>query len=215
MKPHAAVAANAVLTNVDGGVYGFARIGTALIAATSHGALRSTTDGKTWSEVQSLPAQEWRFVAASRVAVVVANLNAVQISIDGGNTWRAVALPPKVSQVSALSVDGDGEVWLGDRDGVYVSGDYGATWQAPSNMVVRLVNSIFYDEQADRMLVTAKDPSTVAYSVDVKSKRGTGLETGWSLRFVRPVGDHLVAATLFDGMVVQPRMVDSAEIAKH
>jgi photosystem II stability/assembly factor-like uncharacterized protein len=214
VKPRAATA-NAVLTNVDGSVYGFARIGTTLIAATSHGALRSTTNGTAWSEVQSLPAQEWRFVAASKAAVVVANLNAVRISTDGGNTWKAVALPPKVSQVSALSVDGEGEVWLGDRDGVYVSADQGATWQAPLNMVVRLVNSIFYDEPTNRMLVTGKDPSTVVYAVDIKSKQGTGWETGWSLRFVRPVGDHLVAATLFDGMVVQPRMVDSAEIAKH
>jgi photosystem II stability/assembly factor-like uncharacterized protein len=214
VKPRAA-AASVILTSVDGNVYGFARIGTTLIAATSRGVLRSTSDGKTWSEVQSLPAQEWRFVAASKVAVVVANLNAIQISTDGGNTWKAVVLPAKVSQVSALSVDGDGEVWLGDRGGVYVSADQGATWRAPSNMIVRMVNSIFYDEQANRMLVTAKDPSTVVYAVDVESKQGTGLETGWSLRFVRPVGDHLVAATLFDGMVVQPRMVDSAEIAKH
>jgi hypothetical protein len=29
------------------------------------------------------------------------------------------------------------------------------------------------------------------------------------------MGDHMVAATLFDGIVVQPRMVDSAEIAQH
>jgi hypothetical protein len=43
----------------------------------------------------------------------------------------------------------------------------------------------------------------------------TSWDTGWSLRFVRPVGDYLVGATLFDGIVVQPRMVDSAEIAKH
>jgi hypothetical protein len=34
--------------------------------------------------------------------------------------------------------------------------------------------------------------------------------SGWKLRFARPVGDHLVAATLFDGVVIQPRMVDSA-----
>jgi hypothetical protein len=29
------------------------------------------------------------------------------------------------------------------------------------------------------------------------------------------VGDYLVGATLFDGIVVQPRMVDSAELEKH
>jgi hypothetical protein len=39
-------------------------------------------------------------------------------------------------------------------------------------------------------------------------------DTGWSLRFVRPVGDHLVAGTLFDGIVVQPKMVDSPEPAE-
>jgi len=33
------------------------------------------------------------------------------------------------------------------------------------------------------------------------------------LRFVRPVGDHLIGATLFDGMVLQPRMV-ATEIPK-
>jgi hypothetical protein len=39
-------------------------------------------------------------------------------------------------------------------------------------------------------------------------------DTGWNLRFMRPVGDHLAAATLYDGIVVQPRMVDSDELTK-
>jgi len=34
-------------------------------------------------------------------------------------------------------------------------------------------------------------------------------DTGWNLRFARPMGDHLIAATLFDGIVVQPKMVIS------
>jgi hypothetical protein len=29
----------------------------------------------------------------------------------------------------------------------------------------------------------------------------------------RPVGDHLVGATLFDGVVVQPRMVATREVS--
>jgi hypothetical protein len=32
-------------------------------------------------------------------------------------------------------------------------------------------------------------------------------DSGWNLRFARPMGDHLIAATLYDGIVVQPRMV--------
>jgi hypothetical protein len=38
---------------------------------------------------------------------------------------------------------------------------------------------------------------------------------GWSLRLARPVGDHLVGATLFDGIVVQPRMVASKEVSSN
>ena len=41
----------------------------------------------------------------------------------------------------------------------------------------------------------------------------TSWDTGWNLRFLRPVGDHLVAGTMFDGIVVQPRMVESPDPA--
>jgi hypothetical protein len=65
------------------------------------------------------------------------------------------------------------------------------------------------------MLITAYEPKTEAFAVDLASMRVTTWDTGWKLRFVRPMGDHLVAATLFDGIVVQPRMVDSALVAGH
>ncbi len=207
--------AGPMLKDFDGSVYGFALNGETLFAATSQGVLRSTSNGLTWKETPALPADDWRFVAASKTAVVAASLNAARISLDGGSNWKPVALPPQAKQVTALAVDDEGQVWIGDRDGVYVSGDKGATWQSPAHMYVRSVISIFYDAQTERMLVTARDPATVAYAVDIKSKQSNSWETGWNLRFLRPVGDHLVAATFFDGIVVQPRMVDSAEIAKH
>jgi hypothetical protein len=34
-------------------------------------------------------------------------------------------------------------------------------------------------------------------------------DTGWRLRFARPMGNHLLAGTLYDGVVIQPKMVDS------
>lgn len=208
-------AAPALVSDFDGSVYAFASAGNNLIAATSQGVLRSTSSGATWSFAGSLPMQDWRFAAASRSKVVVGGLKAADVSMDAGMTWRNLPLPPNVSLVMALAVDAQGEVWIGDRDGVYVTADNGASWQTLSRLVVRSVNNIFYDEQANRMLVSARDPATVAYAVDVATKQVTSWDTGWNLRFVRPVGDHLVAATLFDGMVVQPRMVDSAELAKH
>ena len=60
------------------------------------------------------------------------------------------------------------------------------------------------------MLLTANGTGTLALSVHLPDRSGKVWETGWNLRFIRPVG----GATLFDGVVVQPRMVDSAEMSK-
>ncbi|HEY4379681.1 MAG TPA: hypothetical protein VGN01_05005 [Acidobacteriaceae bacterium] len=212
-KVHAA--APAVVMNFDGSVYGFAQSGDTLFAATSQGVLRSASSGVTWSAIAPIAAGEWRFVAAAKQNVVAANLGTVEMSIDGGDTWKPVAVPPKVTQVLALCVDAHGGVWVGDRDGVYFSADKGANWQTLTNLYVRNVNSLYYDEAADRVLVTTNEPATTAFAVQTVSKQVSSWDTKWNLRFMRPVGDHLVAATLFDGIVVQPRMVDSAEIGKH
>jgi photosystem II stability/assembly factor-like uncharacterized protein len=210
-----AAAAPAVLKDFDGSVSSFALSGETLYAASSIGLLRSASSGLTWTLVSSIPPDAWRLVSAANGTVVAASLGAVEMSTDGGNTWRPVALPAKINQILALSVDGQGDVWIGDRDGVYFSADKGTTWRTPVNLVVRNVNSIFFDEHANRILVTAYEPATVGFAVAIPSMHVTSWDTGWDLRFLRPVGDHLIAATLFDGIVVQPRMVDSAEVAKH
>jgi photosystem II stability/assembly factor-like uncharacterized protein len=203
--------AGAVLKSFDGSVYGFALSGETMFAASSEGLLRSASSGVAWSMAPAVPVDEYRFLAAAKSNVVVASLNAVELSVDGGATWQAVALPPKVTQVSALSVDGQGGVWVAGREGVYHSTDKGASWQTPKGLYVRNANCIFYDEAAGRMLVTSGGPVTEAFAVQLPTMQVTSWDTGWNLRFVRPVGDHLVAGTWFDGMVVQPRMVDSPE----
>jgi photosystem II stability/assembly factor-like uncharacterized protein len=203
----------AVLKNLDGNVYGFARVGDTLYAATSQGLLRSVSSGTAWSVVAPIPLSDVRFVAAEKETVVAAGLSALAMSADGGKTWQTVALPEKVRQLSAIAVDGRGGLWVGDKDGVYCSGARGAHWQAVTDLVVRKVNSLYLDEQANRMLVTANEPVTEAFAVEIPSLRVKSWDTGWNLRFLRPVGDHLVGATLFDGIVVQPRMVDSADAA--
>ncbi len=201
--------------NFDASVYGFAVSGETLFAATSEGVLRSASSGVTWSAVSSIPADEWRFVAASKAVVVAGSLHALEMSVDGGKTWLAVAPPSLARQVTALAVDGQGRVWVGDRDGVYFSTDQGASWQTLKDLYVRNVNSIFYDEASSRVLITSNGPATEAFAVQLPSMQVRWWDTGWKLRFLRPVGDYLLGATLFDGMVVQPRMVDSPEIAAH
>ncbi|MEO6910721.1 MAG: hypothetical protein ABI158_07340, partial [Edaphobacter sp.] len=57
--------------------------------------------------------------------------------------------------------------------------------------------------------------NTIVYAVHLPDRTVKYWSTGWSLRMARPVGDHLVGATLFDGIVVQPRMVASQEVPSH
>lgn len=220
-KPRAAAA-----KSFDASVYGFAVSGETLFAATSQGVLSSPSSGMTWAVVPSIPDDEWRFVAASKGVVAVASLHALEMSIDGGKTWKAVAPPSLARQLTALAADGHGNMWAADRDGVYFTTGLGASWQTLKDLYLRNGNSIYYDEASDRVLVTSNGPVTEAFAVQLPSMQVRWWDTGWKLRFLRyvpkdngkteseaPVGDYLLGATLFDGMVVQPRMVDSPEIA--
>ena len=137
------------------------------------------------------------------------------LSSDDGQKWEPVRLPVTMEQLAAVAVDDAGGLWVAGREGVFVSQDRGATWQGVKNLPIRDVNSLFYDEASQRMLITANSKNTFVFAVHLPDKGVHYWNAGWNLRLVRPVGDHLVGATLFDGIVVQPRMVDSSEVAGH
>ena len=205
----------AVSKSFDGSIYGFALAGDTLFAATSQGLLSSSSNGQSWALVSSVAIDEWRYIAASKANVVVATLDDLAISFDGGGSWHALARPEKLSQITALSIDAAGDLWVADRDAVYYSTDRGTNWHTLPDLYARNIDSIYFDETANRMLITSIGPTTDVFAVAVPSMRVTWWDAGWKLRFVRPVGDYLLAATLFDGIVVQPRMVDSSELAQH
>ena len=199
----------------DANVNAIARAGDTLYAATSEGLLRSVTAGESWKLVDGLEKDNWSFVVTARSWVVAATLRSAMLSLDGGQMWEPLNLPATLEQVAAVSVDDDGGLWVGGREGVFVSQDKGATWQSLKGLSVRDVNSLFYDQPAQRMLITANSKNTIAFAIHLPDRAVHYWNTGWSLKLVRPMGDHLVGATLFDGIVVQPRMVDSSEVARH
>ena len=199
----------------DANVNAIARAGDTLYAATSEGLLRSVTAGENWKLVDGLEKDNWSFVVTARSRVVAATLRSAMLSVDGGQTWEPLNLPATLEQVAAVSVDDDGGLWVGGREGVFVSQDRGATWQSLKGLSVRDVNSLFYDQPSQRMLITANSKNTIAFAIHLPDRAVRYWNTGWSLKLVRPMGDHLVGATLFDGIVVQPRMVDSSEVARH
>ncbi len=193
----------------DGAVYGLTTAGDTVLATTSDGLLVSVDDGITWSHAGPEDSAEWRFLAAAKKDVVAASLHTVAYSADAGKSWQPVIVPTGLSQIGAVAVEPSGELWVGGREGVYVSSDGGNNWTTPTNLSVSSVNSIYWDAGTDRMLVTTGSYSNVVFVVQLPSLKVTYADTGWNLRFARPIGDHFIAATLFDGIVVQPRMIAS------
>ena len=198
----------------DGSVYSIASAGDTLYAATSEGLLVSRTAGETWSRVEAVSAQELLFVSVAKRVIVASGLKSAVSSVDGGKTWAEMKLPEDLTQIASIAVDDAGGIWMGGREGIFVSTDDGTTWAPINKLAIREVNSIFYDRASERVLITAGGKSTMVFAVHQTDRSVQYWDTGWKLRFARPVGDHLIAATPFDGIVVQPRMVDSSLVGK-
>jgi hypothetical protein len=185
-----------------------------MYAATSAGVLVSADNGQSWNIAADPQGHVWYVIAGQKGTVFAASLSKVALTNDGGKTWSPVTPPSDLTQITSVAVDGFGGLWIGGREGVYLSEDKGTTWKTVQNLFMRDVNSIFYDAKGERVLVTANSSTTLVFAAHLPDKKVKYWNTGWNMRLVRPVGDHLVGATLFDGIVVQPEMVNSAEVAK-
>ena len=112
------------------------------------GSLKSIDSGQSWTSRcgSRRGTSGMRLLRRSRT-VFAASLSKAALTNDGGKTWTSVTPPSDLTQITAVAVDGFGGLWIGGREGVYLSEDKGATWQTVQNLFMRDVNSIFYDEQ--------------------------------------------------------------------
>jgi photosystem II stability/assembly factor-like uncharacterized protein len=198
--------------SLDAIVYALVGDGDFVYAGTSRGLLRAADDGSSWMPVSSLKMPETQFVATNGTMVVAAGLRRISLSMDGGTKWDIVALPDDLTQISSIAIDEMKNLWVGGTEGVYYSTDYGLTWKTLHNLYVTQVSGIYFDASSHQVLVTSASQK-FAFGVHLPDMKVTAWDTNWNLRFVRPVGDHLIGGTMFDGMVLQPRMV-ATEIAK-
>ena len=198
-------------TTLDSIVYSIAGSSQGVYAGTSNGLLYSSNGGHIWTPMSSLQMPETHFLATQKSIVMVAGLKRIALSMDDGKTWDAVALPTDLTQIGAVALDELNNLWVGGREGVWYSTDYGLNWKVCKDLYMTEVDGIYFDAASHRVLVTASN-NTFAFAAHLPDYKISYWDTGWDLRFLRPVGDHLIGATLFDGMVVQPKMVDSAVV---
>jgi len=196
------------IAGFDGAVFALLTNGNTMYAATEQGLLMSASSGASWRQIVAAGTDPLHFLAAGDGKLLAADLKSMEISADGAK-WRPIKLPDGLSQLAGVAVDGAGELWAVGGEGILFSEDDGAHWHTVPKLDLNDINSIYYDEVGKRVLVTANNASTFACAIAVTDKAIQCWDTGWHLRQLRPVGDHMVAVTLYDGVVVQPRMVES------
>jgi photosystem II stability/assembly factor-like uncharacterized protein len=187
-------------SKIDSQVNELSASGPVWFAATAQGVYRSTNHGETWTG-PVLDEQHYQFVDAQGDVVLAAGRTDLHVSQDGGEHWSTVALPKRLSSVSALAISPNGVMWVGGREGAYYSTDNGQDWNLLALPVYGIYN-IDYDAGLGRMVITSWD-SDLVFGIDPNDKTWKWWNAGWRVRMVHSMNGHLVGASLYDGVVVQ------------
>ncbi len=178
--------------------------GDAWIASTSAGLLTSRDHGATWQGGVVMGSTAYLSVSAHGQTLAAARPDDVVISTDGGESWMPVSMPTMLTRIHRVAFSDDGTLWLGAREGVYFTHDKGKTWMWVHRLPFNAIDDLYYDSKRGRVLVSSR-ASDLVYAIDPKTLTWDWWKTGYRISEVRTAGGRLVAASLFDGVLVEPR----------
>ena len=182
---------------------------TTWMAATSAGLFTSSNQGKSWSGGPVMGKQDFVSVQANGTLVALATRSNVLVSKDDGKTWQDSNLGSYVSSIRGVTVTSDGQIMFASREGAFRSPNAGAGWEHMQNgLPDKNISSISYDQSNNRLLATSTETGVVFESADQGQTWTRGPDTGYPLRNIHVVHGRFVAATPFDGVVMQPENDD-------
>jgi photosystem II stability/assembly factor-like uncharacterized protein len=188
---------------IDAQVNDLSMSGPVWFAATADGVYRSTNHGESWSG-PSPDEPGYRFVDAHDGVAFAARRVGLRLSEDNGERWSSIALPTGLTSIEALATAPSGVLWVGGREGAFYSDDHGQTWKAVSDLPVRDIDNIDYDPGLGRVVITSSN-SDLIFALNPDNKSWHWWNAGWKVRMVHSIDGHLVGASLYDGVVVQPK----------
>jgi photosystem II stability/assembly factor-like uncharacterized protein len=179
------------------------------IAATSAGLFTSTNQGKSWSGGPVMGKQDFVSVQANGNLIALATRSNVLVSKDDGKTWEDSSLSSYVSSIHGVTVTSEGTIMFASREGAFRSPNAGAGWEHMQNgLPDKNISSISYDQDSKRLLATSTETGVVFESDDAGHTWTRGPDTGYPLRHISVVHGRFLAATPFDGVVMQPENDD-------
>jgi photosystem II stability/assembly factor-like uncharacterized protein len=179
-------------------------------AATSSALLISSDSGESWRQ-ESMPGIGVPVsISVAGKVVAIAGSNMVTVSVSGGESWLpSKPLGPEFA-INSVAVDNSGDIWLAARTGLFRSTDAGDSWKRVSSLRLANIQTIQFDDDNHRILVTSGSSTNVFESSD-NGKTWSAISTGWRLRNLRLAHGRLVATTAFDGVVIQPEITAGIE----
>lgn len=196
---------------IDARVNSISTAGGVWYAATSEGIYRSENQGAAWTG-PVVKGDNYRFVTSKGATVLAANHRQLMMSPDNGITWHELSLPSKLTSVQAVATAPKGSLWVGGREGLFYSEDQGQSWQQLSALPLADINGLNYNRELGRVVVTSAR-STMVFAIDETDKTWKWWDSGWRVRAVRSLGGRLIAASMYDGVVVQPKSEETAAAA--
>jgi photosystem II stability/assembly factor-like uncharacterized protein len=181
---------------------------TTWMAATSAGLFTSSNQGKSWSGGAVMGKQDFVSLKADGNLIALATRSTVLVSKDGGSTWQDSGLSSSVTSIRGVTI-WDGQIMFASREGAFRSPNGGAGWEHMQNgLPDKNISSISYDQNNKRLLATSTETGVVFESQDAGHTWTRGPDTGYPLRQVSVVHGRFLAATPFDGVVIQPENDD-------
>jgi photosystem II stability/assembly factor-like uncharacterized protein len=182
---------------------------TTWMAATSAGLFTSSNQGKSWSGGAVMGKQDFVSVQADGTLVALATRSNVLVSKDSGATWQESSLSSYVSGIRGVTITSEGQIMVASREGAFRSPNAGAGWEHMQNgLPDKNISSISYDQNNKRLLATSTETGVVFESEDAGHTWTRGPDTGYPLRQISVVHGRFLAATPFDGVVIQPENDD-------
>ncbi|WP_252263520.1 WD40/YVTN/BNR-like repeat-containing protein [Paracidobacterium acidisoli] len=187
---------------MNGRIHSLSLTGDVWYAATSGGVYRSTDQGNSW-QATTLAATDYTLFAVNGSTVFAGRRVGMMVSHDAGRSWELTAFPRGLSSLQALLFTPDGTLWAGGREGIFYSTDQGHTWTFKKEVPVVAVNGLSWDSERKRVIVTSSQ-TTLIFAVPASGGDWKWWNTGWKVHTVRSLNGHMVAASLYNGVVMQP-----------
>jgi photosystem II stability/assembly factor-like uncharacterized protein len=188
---------------VDGRVRALDLSGDAWLASTSGGLFTSSDHGASWQGGPVMGSVEYLSVAAHGANLVAARRDGVVLSTDAGQSWMPIGIPAMLTRIHCVAFSADGTLWVGAREGVYFSRDLGKTWLWVHRLPLNNVDDLTYDDHLGKILVSSRLSDQV-FAINPKTLEWQFAQTGYRINLVRSAGGLLLAASMFDGVVLEP-----------